>query len=129
MPYNSQANGRIERPHWDVRQSLFKACGGNEKKWHYYFILIMWADRITVRKRLGCSPFFAVTGAHPILPLDVLEATWLVEYPVRILEDWELRGLRAIALEKHTDKVAEMRDTMDEKKKQETLKYATIAHE
>ncbi len=31
-----------------------------------------------------------------------------------------------IALEKHTDKVAEMRDTMDEKKKQETLKYATM---
>ena len=27
--YNSKANGRIERPHWDVRQSLFKATGGD----------------------------------------------------------------------------------------------------
>ncbi|EKM73207.1 hypothetical protein AGABI1DRAFT_18419, partial [Agaricus bisporus var. burnettii JB137-S8] len=24
-PYNSQANGTVERPHWDVRQMLFKA--------------------------------------------------------------------------------------------------------
>ena len=25
--YNSRANGRIERPHWDVRQALYKAAG------------------------------------------------------------------------------------------------------
>ncbi len=86
----------------------------------------MWVDWITVRKRMGCSPFFAVNGAHPILPLDVLEATWLVNYHGQILEDWELQGLCAIALKKHADKVGEMRNTMDKKKKQETLKYATM---
>ena len=26
-PYNSRANGAIERPHWDLRQMLFKATG------------------------------------------------------------------------------------------------------
>ncbi|SJL13049.1 uncharacterized protein ARMOST_16486 [Armillaria ostoyae] len=125
-PYNSQANGRIERPHWDVRQALYKACGGVQNKWHQYFMLIMWADRITVRKRMGHLPFFAVTGAHPILPLDVLEATWLVEYPGRMLEDWELHGLRAIALEKHVDKVEEMRQNMDAVKRERTLQYAKM---
>ena len=30
-------------------------------------------------QRFGCLPFFMVTGAHPILPLNVQEATWLVE--------------------------------------------------
>ncbi len=34
--------------------------------------------------------------------------------------------MHAIALEKHADKVAEMRNTMDKKKKQETLKYTTM---
>ncbi len=121
LPYNSQANGRIERPHWDVWQALYKVCGGVENQWHHYFILIMWADRITIRKRMGCSPFFAVTGAHLVLPLDVLEATWLVEYPGRIVEDWELRGLRAIALQKHVDKVEEMRQNMDATKRERTL--------
>ena len=26
--YNSKANGKIERPHWDVHQMLWKATGG-----------------------------------------------------------------------------------------------------
>src|ERR1700727_802006 len=79
--YNSQANGKVERPHWDVRQALYKAAGGDFTKWFYFWYHVMWADRITVRKRLGCSPFFAATGAHPILPLDIVEATWLVNLP------------------------------------------------
>ncbi len=107
-PYNLQANGRIEQPHWDICQALYKVCSSIENQWHHYFILIMWADQITIQKRMGCSPFFAVTGAHPVLPLDVLEATWLVEYPGRIVEDWELCRLRAIVLQKHADKVKEM---------------------
>ncbi len=53
-------------------------------------MLVMWADCVTVRKRMGCSLFFAVTGVHPILLLHVLEVTWLVDYPGQILEDWEL---------------------------------------
>ncbi|KNZ71704.1 hypothetical protein J132_07491, partial [Termitomyces sp. J132] len=73
-PYNSTANGRIKRPHWDVRQALYKACE-DKTKWYWFFWHVMWADRITVRKRFGCSPFFLVTRAHPILPLDLVEAT------------------------------------------------------
>ena len=32
-PYNSQANGAVERPHWDLRQMLYKAMKGEVKKW------------------------------------------------------------------------------------------------
>ena len=81
--YNSKANGRIERPHWDLQQMLWKATGGSPAKWFWFFFLVLWADRITVRKYFGCSPFFMTTGAHPILPLDIQEATWLVEIPGR----------------------------------------------
>ena len=85
--YNSKANGRIERPHWDVRQMLYKATGGNPSKWY----------RVSVRKGFGCSPFFMVMGAHPILPLDIQEATWLVELPDRMLTMAELIGYKAKA--------------------------------
>jgi hypothetical protein len=61
-----------------MRQSLYKATGGNTSKWFYFFHLVLWADWITVRKGLDCSPFF-MAGAHPILPLDIEEATWLVD--------------------------------------------------
>ena len=122
--YNSQANGIIERGHWDLRQSLYKATGGDMKKWYWFLALVLWADRITVRRGLGCSPYFAVCGAHPVIPLDLEEATWLVEWPDTIISTDELVGLRAIALAKHTYHVDEMRERVAEFKKTEAAKYA-----
>ena len=121
--YNSKANGRIERPHWDVRQMLWKATGGNPAKWFWFFFLVLWADRITIRKYFGCSPFFMTTGAHPILPLDIQEATWLVELPGRILSTAELISFRAKALAKHRQHIEEMRKRVDTRKREWLLKY------
>lgn len=121
--YNSKANGRIERPHWDIRQMLYKATGGNPSHWYWFFHHVMWADRITVRKGFGCSPFFMVTGAHPTLPLDIQEATWLVELPDRILSTAELIGFRAKALAKHRQHVVEMRNRIDQSKRDWLAKY------
>jgi len=97
LAYNSKANRKVERPHWDLRQMLYKACRGNIKKWKDFLYHILWADRITVCKGMGCSPFFLVTGAHQILPLDIQEATWLVKLLGRILTtdrrvNWILRS-------------------------------------
>lgn len=122
-PYNSKANGRIERPHWDLRQMLWKATGGNPSKWFWFFHHVLWADRITIRKYFGCSPFFMATGAHPILPLDIQEATWLVELPGRILSTAELIGFRAKALAKHRTHVEEMRKRIDQRKREWLLRY------
>ena len=121
--YNSKANGKIERPHWDVRQMLYKATGGNPSKWYWFFHHVMWADRISIRKGFGCSPFFMVTGAHPILPLDIQEATWLVELPERVLTTEELIGYRAQALAKHRQHVAEMRKRIDQGKREWLARY------
>jgi len=92
-PYNSQANEVVERPHWDLKQMLYKATRGNIKKWFWSLHHIIWADRVTVRKGMGCSPYFMVTGAQPTLPLDIIEATWLVRYLERMLSRSELIGL------------------------------------
>ncbi|PIL22990.1 hypothetical protein GSI_14297 [Ganoderma sinense ZZ0214-1] len=95
--YNSQANGIVERPHFNVRDALFKATEGDGAHWHSSVHTVLWADRTSVRRRLGCSPFFAVTGSHPILPLDFKEATYLVGPPEGILTTEELIALRATA--------------------------------
>ena len=121
--YNSKANGPVERGHWDMRQSLYKATGGDVKKWYWFFPQVLWADRITVRRGLGCSPYFAVCGAHPITPLDIEEATWLVEYPDRALTTAELIGLRARALAKHSFHIDEMRSRVDEEKRKAVRRY------
>lgn len=122
-PYNSQANGKIESGHFPLRQSLFKATGGNPSKWFYFFHQVLWADRITIRKGKGCSPFFLVTGAHPILPLDLEEATWLVDLPGRVLTNSELVGFRAQALAKHSQHVEAMRERVTQEKKAAMRKY------
>jgi ribosomal protein L21E len=116
-PYNSKANGTIERPHWDIRQMLYKATGAaNVKQWYWFLNSVLWADRITIRRRTGCSPYFMVTGAHPILPLDSEEATWLVKPPDGVISEEELIGMRARALAKHRIHVDQMRKRVDKDK-------------
>ena len=121
--YNSQGNGKIERPHWDVRQALWKITGGESTKWYWFWHHIMWADRVTIRKRFGCSPYFMVTGAHPILPLDVVEATYLVKLPNRPLTMEEMIGYRAKALAKHREHVDQMRRRVDKDKRDALMRY------
>src|SRR6201996_2340910 len=103
--YNSRAN-LVERPHFDVRESIAKAT--KDGKWHNATYSIFWADRVTIRKRMGCSPYFAATGAHPLLPLDISEATYLLPPPESILSTTELIARRAITLQKRRDQLAQL---------------------
>jgi hypothetical protein len=51
---------------------------------------------------MGCSPYFTVTGAHPILPFDITEATYLQPPPNSIMSTTNLISRRAIALQKYS---------------------------
>ncbi|KNZ81588.1 hypothetical protein J132_11349, partial [Termitomyces sp. J132] len=109
----------IERTHWDVRQALFKACE-DCTKWFWFFFHVMWSDHITIQQRFGCSPYFMVTGAHLTLPLDLVEAIWLIEP----LSTEELIGYHTRALAKHHQHVEEMRERVGKDKLQWALKFA-----
>jgi len=98
--YNSRANGIVERSHFDVRQALYKSVDGIQSQWSKGAYSVFWADRVTVRRRMGCSPYFAVTGTHPILPLDIAEATYLIPPPDSPLSTTDLIVSRALALQK-----------------------------
>ena len=58
-----------------------------------------------------------------MLPLDLTEATWLVEPPVGIISEEELIGMRAQALVKHKVHVEEMRQRVDESKLKRMAEY------
>lgn len=127
LPYNSKAAGKVERSHWDVRNMLFKTVGAkNTSKWYWFLHAVLWSDRATIRKNFGCSSYFMVTGAHPILPIDIVEATWLVKLPDRQLTTEELIAYRARSLAKHVQHVNEMISRVSETKRRNTLKYAEI---
>ena len=98
--YNSHANGIVEQAYFKVRQVMFKVCNGDQSKWHLVVTSIMWADCVTVCRHMGCSPYFAVTGTHPLLPLDIAEATYLLPPPDAPMSMTTLIADCAIALQK-----------------------------
>ena len=110
--YNSRANGLVERPHFDVRQSLYKAADGQQNRWSRVGFTVFWAERITVRRRMGCSPYFVVTGSHPLIPLDITEATYLQPPPDSVLSTTDLIARRAIALQKRSAHLSRLHSTV-----------------
>ena len=123
-PYNSRANGTVERTHWDIRQMLYKATGAeNTSKWYWFLQSVLWADRTSIRKRTGYSPYYMVTGLEPILPLDAAEATWLTRPPERVMTFEEMIGSRARALAKHRTHLIQMRERIDQAKLKRLEQY------
>ena len=51
---------------------------------------MFWAERMTMRRRMGCSLYYAVTGAMPLIPLDITEATYLQLPPLSVLSTTDL---------------------------------------
>jgi len=110
--YNSHANGLVEHPHFDVRQALFKSADGDASQWSRNAYSVFWADRITIRKRMGCSPYFASTGSHPLLPFDIAEATYLQPPPDSVMSTVDLIARHAIALQKRSEQLNSLRDNV-----------------
>ena len=102
-PYNSRANGIVERQHRTIREAIVKMCEHDLARWptvaHYAF----WADRATIRKSTGHSPFWMAHGIEPILPFDLTHATFLVPSLETPLSTADLIAIRARQLEKRQD--------------------------
>jgi hypothetical protein len=77
-PYNSQANGIVERRHLDIREAIMKVCDGEERKWPTATHAIFWAEHITTHKALGHSAYYIAHGVEPLLPFDLAKATYMV---------------------------------------------------
>lgn len=107
--YNSQAAGVIERKHYDVRKSLIKAAKGDANSWSPTTHSVYWAERVTARRSTGASPYFLSHGCHPLLPLDIEEATYLLSPPESVLSTEDLLSRRARELQKRWEDLEDMR--------------------
>ena len=77
-PYNSQVNGLVECKHFDICESLMKACDNNHSRWVRMAPSIFWANCVTIHQLTGYSPFFMAQGIEAVLPFDIVEATYLL---------------------------------------------------
>ncbi|KAF9526248.1 hypothetical protein CPB83DRAFT_748348, partial [Crepidotus variabilis] len=112
VPYNHRANGVVERGHFNLRESIVKGCEGNIKNWPLKVPEIVFADRITVSRVTGFSPFQLLHATDPILPLDLAEATFMVEEFRTGMTTSDLLVLRARQIAKHPDDLARATRTL-----------------
>ena len=98
--YNSKANGVVERSHAIIRESIVKACKGQISQWPGKVHIAFFADKITITRSTGFSPFFLLYGVEPVLPLDLFEATFLVQGFTDNMSTEDLLALRIRQLEK-----------------------------
>lgn len=107
--YNSQAAGVIERRHFNVREALIKSADGDVSKWSSVAHSVFWAERVTVLRSVGASPYFLAHGFHPILPIDFIEATYLLPPPDSTLTTTDLMARRSKELQKRVEDLEVMR--------------------
>lgn len=109
-PYNKQANGIAERSHRSVRDALVKTSADTGLPWPRVTHAIFWAERATITKSTGMSPFYAAHGVEPLLPFDLAEATYLAPRLDAQVPTSELLAVRARQLLKRDDDLALVAD-------------------
>jgi hypothetical protein len=110
-PYNSQANGIVERHHRDVREVIIKSCDGDDTRWYQVVHCVFWAERVTIHRATGLSPYFMVHGVEPIFPVDLAEATFLAPLPSRgAFNTADLIAWCARQLQKHKSDLDAIKD-------------------
>ena len=110
LVYNSQANGIVERQHRTIRNSIFKVCEGNELQWLTIVPFAFWADCATTRKSTSHSPFYMVHSVEPILPFDIIQATFLISNLTQLLLTEELLTVYTCQLQKCPANLATIHD-------------------
>ena len=110
--YNSRANGLVESKHFDVREAIMKMCKGKESEWRKVVPQVLWAERVTIRKSTGYSPYYMVHGVHPLLPFDITEATYLAPTQDFPTSTEDLIATRALQLSKRPEELAKMREAV-----------------
>jgi transposase InsO family protein len=111
-PYNHHANGVVERGHFIIREALLKTCKDKITDWPNRLPEIIFADRVTVNRVTGFSPFQLLHATDPLLPLDLAEATFLVDEFRSGISTEELLRLRSRQIAKHPEDVERAAKTL-----------------
>ncbi|OMJ20637.1 Transposon Tf2-6 polyprotein [Smittium culicis] len=74
--YHPQANGMIEKGHQTIVNTLAKYSQENNSDWEEKLNIILWAERITVKRSTGYSPYEIVFGQSCILPVEYNYKSW-----------------------------------------------------
>ena len=99
--HHPQSNSVVERGHKPIKDAIVKLCGNDTKKWVQYFYPALWADRITVRRSTGYSPYYLVFGQNCVLPIEMDVESWSSLNWRHGMTTQELLENRILQLSKH----------------------------
>ena len=77
-------------------------------KWSGVAYSVFWAERVTIGCRMGCLPYSAATGTHPLLPIDIVKANYLLPPPDSILSSTNLITQCVITLQKRHHQLSKL---------------------
>ena len=97
--YHPQANGMVERGHQPIVDGLAKMTDGGRYNWVRNLHAILWADRTTVKRSTGMSPYRLNYGNDAVLPIELANPTWQILDWDRAQPTAELLALRARQLQ------------------------------
>ena len=70
---------------------------------------MFWAERVSIQKSSGYSPFYIAHGVEPLLPFDLAEATYLAPKMDQVMSTEDLIAQRAKMLQKHPEDLERVR--------------------
>ena len=79
---------------------LLKAAEGDSSRWPDVAPSVFWAQRVTIQKSTGYSPYYLAHGVEPLFPFDIAEATYLTPAFDNLMSMEDLIAQRAIMLQK-----------------------------
>ena len=109
--YHPQSNGLVERGNQNIVDALAKltAPSGKPGNLPAHLAAVSWADRITVRKSTGMTPYRVVFGQECLLPVEIAMESWRVVDWLRVERAGnkraELLALRARQLERRPEDI------------------------
>ena len=122
LPYNPTVNGMVERGHRVYIDSIWKVLQGNTLKWPDLLGLALWADRVTVKRTTGFSPYYLLYGQDPLHSFDMMDRSWHALDWNKVKSTADLLGLRIKQLSRREEYIGEASERM-RKERQKAADY------
>ena len=71
-PYYPQGNGLVESSNKNIVNSIKKMLFENKRSWDTKLKFSLWANRVTIKKSIGTSPFQLVYGIDVVFPVQLV---------------------------------------------------------
>ena len=105
--YHPQANGMVERGHKPIVDALSKMTNGGITNWVDNLPAVLWADRTTVRKSTGYTPFYLNCGYEAIMPIELEIPTWRILPWNEVRDTSDLIAMRARQIQRRDEDLEE----------------------